>query len=145
MSNPRIAALRYQALDSCFSDRTRFYFIEDLLEAVNQTLKNNSETQVSRRKAELQKIVLQVAPNRLPYILSKPLHPSQHNRRASEGIIVLKVVPNKELYQLLLSFGPDIEILEPAEIRLKMADYAQQMVEKYNNVLPVQKDYTKEL
>ena len=100
---------------------------------------------VTKTKAELQKIVLQVAPNRLPYILSKPLHPSQRNRRASEGIIELKVAPNKELYQLLLSFGPDIEILEPAEIRLKMADYAQQMAEKYNKVSPVQKDCTKGL
>lgn len=347
MPNPRIAALRYQALDRCFSDRTRFYFMEDLLEAVNQTLKNNSETPISRRtvfydiramesnhdwnvvfeepalkngrryyryadtnysiwkndlnkqqleqlkslmlllqqfhglpqfervqevikqleekykftlpspekviafdtneeaagvkrlsplfdaiiskqplhityepygkeayksivhpyfikqynnrwflfgystdgvhdnivnmpfdrikrishaavpfventicdfedffediigvtktKAELQKIVLQVAPNRLPYIISKPLHHSQRNRRAAEGIIELRVAPNKELYQLLLSFGPDVEILEPAEIRLKMADYAQQMVEKYNNVSPVQKDCTKRL
>ena len=100
---------------------------------------------VTKTKAELQKIVLQVAPNRLPYILSKPLHPSQRNRRASEGIVELRVVPNKELYQLLLSFGPDIEILEPAEIRLKMADYAQQMAEKYNNVSLVQKGCTKEL
>lgn len=344
MPNPRIAALRYQALDRCFSDRTRFYFIEDLVEAVNQTLKNNSETPVSRRtvfydiramesnhdwdvvfeeparkdgrryyryadtnysiwkndlnkqqleqlkslmlllqqfhglpqferiqeiikqleekykftlpspksviafdtneeaegleylsplfdaiisrqplritykpygkeayksivhpyfikqynnrwfllgfttdgihdnivnmsfdrikkvvhaavpfventshdfeeyfenivgvtktNAELQEIVLKVAPSRLPYILSKPLHPSQINRRASKGIIVLKVVPNRELYQLLLQYGPDVEVLEPAEIRLKMSDYAQQMAEKYNKVSPVQNDCT---
>ena len=100
---------------------------------------------VTKTKAELQRIVLRVAPNRLPYILSKPLHHSQRNRRASEGIIELRVVPNKELYQLFLSFGPDIEILEPAEIRLKMADYAQQMIEKYNKISPVQKDCTKEL
>lgn len=97
---------------------------------------------VTKTDAELQKIVLQVAPNRIPYILSKPLHHSQRNHRASEGIIELKVVPNKELYQRLLSFGPDIEILEPAEIRLKMADYVQQMVEKYNKVPLVQKDCT---
>lgn len=100
---------------------------------------------VTKTKAELQRIVLWVAPNRLPYIISKPLHHSQRNCRASEGIIELRVVPNKEFYQLLLSFGPDIEILEPAEIRMKMADYAQQMIEKYNNVLPVQKDCTKGL
>ena len=97
---------------------------------------------VTKTDAELQKIVLQVAPNRIPYILSKPLHHSQRNHRASEGIIELKVVPNKELYQRILSFGPDVEILEPAEIRLKIADYVQQMVEKYNKVPLVQKDCT---
>lgn len=97
---------------------------------------------VTKTGAALQKIVLQVAPNRLPYIISKPLHHSQRNHRASKGIIELIVAPNRELYQLLLQYGPDIEVIEPAEIRLKMADYAQQMAEKYNKVSPVQNDCT---
>lgn len=96
---------------------------------------------VTKTDAELQTIVLQVAPTRLPYILSKPLHPSQRNHRASEGIIELIVIPNRELYQLLLSFGPDVEVLEPADIRLQMKQYAINMVENYNNIL-VQKDCT---
>ncbi len=87
---------------------------------------------VTKTDAELKTIVLQVAPTRLPYILSKPLHPSQRNNRSSEGIIELEVIPNKELYQLLLSFGPDIEVLDPPEIRQKMAQYAKEMLEKYN-------------
>ena len=98
---------------------------------------------VTKTDAELQKIVLRVAPTRLPYILSKPLHPTQRNRRSSEGIIELNVIPNREMYQLLLSFGPDVEVLEPAEIRLKMEQYAQEMVEKYNKAESVQKDCTK--
>lgn len=86
---------------------------------------------VTRTDAELQSIVLRVAPSRIPYIVSKPLHPSQHNLRASEGIIELEVIPNRELYQLLLSFGPDVEVLEPSEIRQKMAQFAKSMSEKY--------------
>ena len=97
---------------------------------------------VTKTDAELQTIVLQVSPKRLPYILSKPLHPSQRNRRAAEGIVELKVIPNRELYQLLLSFGPDVEVLEPTEIRLQMAAYAQEMVEKYSTASVVQKDCT---
>ncbi len=99
---------------------------------------------VTKTDAGLQTIVLRVTPTRLPYILSKPLHPSQRNRRSSEGIIELKVIPNRELYQLLLSFGPDIEVLEPVEIRLKMEQYAKKMVEKYSNVSPVQIGCTNE-
>lgn len=86
---------------------------------------------VTKTDAKLQKVVLRVAPKRLPYILSKPLHPSQRNHRASEGIVELKVVPNKELYQCLLSFGPDVEVIEPAEVRTKMAEYAMTMAENY--------------
>lgn len=97
---------------------------------------------VTKTEAESQTVVLHVASKRLPYILSKPLHPSQRNHRASEGIIELKVIPNRELYQLLLSFGPDVEVLEPADIRLQMKQYAINMVENYNNNILVQKDCT---
>lgn len=100
---------------------------------------------VTKTDADLQKIVLRVVPTRLPYILSKPLHPSQRNRRSSEGIIELKVIPNREMYQLLLSFGPDVEVIEPAEIRQKMEQYVQEMAEKYNKVASVQKGCTKEV
>lgn len=99
---------------------------------------------VTKTNAGLKTIVLRVASSRLPYILSKPLHPSQRNGRAKEGIIELEVIPNRELYQLLLSFGPDIEVLEPVEIRQKMMDFARSMAEKYENNLPVQKDCTPE-
>lgn len=86
---------------------------------------------VTRAGTEIRNIVLKIEPKRLPYILSKPLHPSQRNRRASEGIIELKVIPNRELYQLLLAYGPDLEVLEPEDIRQKMAEFAEKMAEKY--------------
>lgn len=86
---------------------------------------------VTKNNDNIEKIILQVSPTRLPYIISKPLHPSQHNHRADEGIIELNVIPNNELYQLLLSFGPDIEVLGPPEIRHNMKQYAKHMMENY--------------
>ena len=86
---------------------------------------------VTKTDAELQTIVLQVSSTRLPYILSKPLHPTQCNYRAAEGIIEITVIPNRELYQRLLSFGPDIEVLEPKEIRKEMKQFARKMFEIY--------------
>ena len=86
---------------------------------------------VTKNNEEIKNIVLRIEQKRLPYVLSKPLHPSQRNHRASEGIIELKVIPNKELYQLLLAFGPDLEVLEPADVRHKMAEFAGKMAEKY--------------
>ena len=228
MPNTRLATLRYQALDRCFSDWYCEYYIEDLLEAVNRTLDNNSQPRVSKRTVQYdirdmeanhdwdvvfvtparnggRRFYRYEAPNysiwkndlneqqleqlkslmlllqqfhglpqfeRIQEILGQleekygfelespqsviafdtneeaagvehlsplfeaiiskqPLHPSQRNRRASEGIIELKVIPNRELYQLLLAYGPDLEVLEPEDIRQKMAEFAGKMAEKY--------------
>lgn len=100
---------------------------------------------VTRTPGEIQHIVLQVDPKRLPYILSKPLHPSQKTSRSKEGIIEIDVIPNRELYQLLLSFGPDVEVVEPAEIRWEMAEFVQKMARNYKKRLFVQKDCTNNL
>lgn len=49
MPRTRLATIRYQALDKCFSDRTRHYFTEDLLAAVNRELGANGSPTISRR------------------------------------------------------------------------------------------------
>ena len=51
--------------------------------------------------------------------------------RADEGIIELEVVPNKEFYQRLLSFGSDVEVLEPQFVREEMTKNAQKIYELY--------------
>ena len=77
------------------------------------------------------KILLRFSAHRLPYVLSKPMHESQRNNRADEGIIELEVVPNKEFYQRLLSFGSDVEVLEPQFVREEMTKNAQKLYELY--------------
>jgi len=71
---------------------------------------------VTDAQATPQKVVLRFSDNRLPYILSKPLHHSQKYHKSNQTFSI-KVVINKELVQLLLSFGADIEILEPLSLR----------------------------
>ena len=77
------------------------------------------------------KISLRFSAHRLPYVLSKPMHESQRNNRADEGIIELEVVPNKEFYQRLLSFGSDVEVLEPQFVREEMTKHTQKLYELY--------------
>lgn len=62
---------------------------------------------------------LQFSQARFPYVLTKPIHPSQKVVSKDEGIISIEVKPNKELFQTLLSFGSDVQILEPAELKEK--------------------------
>ena len=49
MPKTRLTTIRYQALDKCFSDRTQYYFAEDLLIAINRELDANGAPAISRR------------------------------------------------------------------------------------------------
>lgn len=69
-------------------------------------------TNSAERKIE--QIILKFSAGRLPYILSKPIHGSQ---RYKDGIIYLNLKINKELESLILSFGSDVEVLEPITLR----------------------------
>jgi predicted DNA-binding transcriptional regulator YafY len=69
-------------------------------------------------EAEIQDIKLRFSSSRLPYVLTKPLHPSQQLKQTASGpLIVLKLVPTRELITLLLGFGADLEVVEPVGLR----------------------------
>lgn len=96
---------------------------------------------VTKPKAdiELQTIRLKFDAKRFPYIVSKPIHHSQEVVDESNGIIEIKVRPNKELEALLLSFGPQVEILSPEPLRLQIS---RKIEENYKKYFPVQLDCT---
>ena len=77
------------------------------------------------------KIALRVAEKRIQYVLTKPIHGSQRNHRKDEGIIELELIPNREFYQRLLSFGGDIEIISPDSVRKEMAKKAEELYNLY--------------
>ena len=65
-------------------------------------------------------IVLGVGAEQFPYILTKPLHHTQEVREILQdgnAIVSIKVKPNFELIQLLLSFGERVTVLEPDTLR----------------------------
>lgn len=87
------------------------------------------------------RIVLKFSKAQFPYITSKPLHTSQEIISLDDRTLSIEVRPNYELDQLILSFGPDVEVLEPTEYR----DYIKRkLVENLQKYLPVQKDCTEE-
>ena len=67
--------------------------------------------------SHIQEIRLRFTPKRLQYVLTKPIHKSQKCMDPDNGIIMLQLIPNKEFESLILSFGPDVEVIEPAELR----------------------------
>ncbi len=86
----------------------------------------------------VEKIVLEFVASRLPYVISKPLHPTQRHDKESD-LISIEVKPTKELYQRLLSFGADVKVLSPESVRLKMQKEIEKM---WGNYIPVQNHCT---
>jgi predicted DNA-binding transcriptional regulator YafY len=83
-------------------------------------------------KGVKQKIILRTNERRYPYLSSKPIHPSQRIEDRKKCIISIEVMPNKELEQQILSFGPDLEVLEPAEFRNQIREKVALTLQQYN-------------
>ncbi len=79
---------------------------------------------------KVEHIVMRIAPDRYPYIKNKPLHPSQHNNDKAYQVSI-EVIPNKELIALLLSFGSQLEVLEPQSVREMMRDHVKTLNKFY--------------
>ena len=78
----------------------------------------------------IEHIVMRVAPDRYPYIRNKPLHSSQHNYD-KEYRVSIDVIPNNELIALLLSFGSQLEVLEPQSVRDMMREHVKTLNKFY--------------
>ena len=81
---------------------------------------------------EPEHILLRFAPHRLPYVLSKPLHHSQKLKDREQGIIEITVIPNREMEAQLLWFGNDVEVLQPTQLRLQIAEKIAKMHDLYS-------------
>ncbi len=77
-----------------------------------------------------EEIVLRFSEKRFPYVVSKPIHPTQ---KIEEGTctISIKVKPNRELYQQIFSFIPDVEVVAPEWFRNEIRDKIQENLKKY--------------
>ena len=84
--------------------------------------------------APLETIKLRFTPSRLQYVLTKPLHKSQVCTDPASGIIILKLIPNNETDALILSFGADVEVLEPESYRNRIREKVQSAFANYFDV-----------
>lgn len=64
----------------------------------------------------VEEIHLKFTERRFSYVLTKPMHASQRVNK-EECIVKLNLIPNKEFYSRLLSFGGDVEVLQPESVK----------------------------
>jgi predicted DNA-binding transcriptional regulator YafY len=62
-----------------------------------------------------EEITLWFAPDKAPYIQTKPIHGSQKVKKQDEEglVITIEVIVNYELKSLLWSFGDEVKVLSP--------------------------------
>lgn len=82
---------------------------------------------------EIETVKLKFSANRINYILTKPLHGTQKIDKtdSSSLVIQIEVIPNPELYQLILSFGEDLEVVSPDGVRDKIKEKIAEMKQIY--------------
>ena len=78
-------------------------------------------------------VVLRINKPRFEYIRTKPLHLSQRivSEENNHTTISINVKINKELIALLLSFGPDVEVISPAVLKEEMKKNISAMAYNY--------------
>lgn len=85
--------------------------------------------------APVEDIVLKIDPKRYNYIKTKPIHNSQTELHElsddKHKYVRLKLRINRELTAMLLSFGRDVEVIQPASLRDWMRQQAMDMLEAY--------------
>lgn len=88
---------------------------------------------VTRPKEDVKKetIKLKFSPERFPYVISKPIHPSQQIVEREEYTISISVHPTRELEQQLFSFGPDVEVISPLSYRSYIQKKIEETMKRY--------------
>lgn len=70
----------------------------------------------------LQEIVLKFSPDVAPYVITKPIHPSQKHKNDPTGLeIKIKVIPNFELERLIISFGEQAKVISPQNFKERIS------------------------
>ena len=71
--------------------------------------------------------------NNAPYILTKPLHPSQKVlEKGKDGIVInIRVKQNFELERRILGFGRGMEVLQPARLRRRIKEHLERASQRY--------------
>ena len=80
------------------------------------------------------RVLLQFSKKQYPYIVSKPLHHSQEIVDAENRILAVEVRPTYEFTQLILSFGFDVQVLEPEPFKQEILANLRRNLQKYNGM-----------
>ena len=85
---------------------------------------------------KVEEVLIEVDGQQYPYVSSKPMHPSQNLVRFTENgnaVVMLKVIPNFELRQLILSYGKRMTVLSPQHLKEEICEELKEILENYHS------------
>ncbi|MEZ7867608.1 MAG: WYL domain-containing protein [Paludibacteraceae bacterium] len=108
----------------------------DRIEALSETDKEYKPTEIDwedyfydivgvtlPQGVEKREIVLLFSPEVAPYVITKPIHPSQWHKNEPSGLTVkIKVIPNYELENVILSYGERVVVISPLDLKERIAE-----------------------
>jgi predicted DNA-binding transcriptional regulator YafY len=81
--------------------------------------------------AKVQRVLLRFEPIRAKYVATNPLHPSQQKVKNSDSTFEFQLIHNNELEALILSYGADVEVLEPKALKNSIASRLTEGIKHY--------------
>ncbi len=109
-----------------FIPNTKYNFQEYFQDVIGVT--------ITPEKQDVEEILIEVDGKQYHYVSSKPMHPSQHLVRYNKdgnAIVMLKVIPNFELKQLILSYGRRMTVLSPEHLREEICSELREILKIY--------------
>ena len=87
---------------------------------------------VTKLEGKIETVELLFSEKRGKYVETKPLHETQKQQWNENGLHVrLSLIPNFELEQVILSFGEDVEVLKPLNLRESIKKRVKMLLQKY--------------
>ncbi|MGM9802841.1 MAG: WYL domain-containing protein [Muribaculaceae bacterium] len=87
---------------------------------------------ITTSRGSAKDIVLHVKPMQAKYFRALPLHPSQSEELHDEySVFHYHMYITYDLIQQLLSYGPEIKVIEPRELRVQLTEKLQAALEQY--------------
>ena len=93
---------------------------------------------IAHEHAEVETIRLKVSANQSNYLRSLPLHPTQKEVETNKNysIFEMRLCPEFDFQQEILSKTPDIEVLSPEWLREEIAEKVKTLWSKYKKGKP---------
>lgn len=88
---------------------------------------------VKQPDSQIERIVLKFYNDRIDHFKTKPFHPDYEEFFEDEkkDMVWFECILNRELTQQILSYGQDVEVLEPQTLRERMREHANSMQNHY--------------
>ena len=125
-NRPLDRIVKFSVSDEDFIPNTSIDFSKYFDDVVGVTIPDDSVMKET--------IVLKFDKERFPYVVSKPIHHSQQVLSEDDCTLQIEVRPNKELFSVIYSYFPHVEVLEPTTLRELFKEQIISNLKKYTAV-----------